>query len=93
MANKIWINWENRKVLTNRGEHFDEINRIYSEIVKDDGQLTSFLCSRYDGIADFFNSLLSEETKFYDLYTDFDNWCYNRAKEQVRETFEEIELK
>ena len=93
MADKIWIDWENKKVLTSISEHFDEINKVYSEIVKDDKELTSFLYSKYSGMADFFNSLLSEETNFYDLYKDFDNWCHNRASEQVRNTFEEIELK
>lgn len=93
MADKIWIAWESRKVLTNRGEHFDEINRIYSKIVKDDKQLETYLYNRFNSMADMFKILLNQEENINNIYTDFDNWCYNRAKERVREAFEEIELK
>ena len=93
MGNKIWINWENKKVLTNRGERFDEINRIYSQIVKDDNQLAIYLYNKYNTMVDMFTSLLNKENNINDVYKDFDNWCYIQACNRVQDTFEEIELK
>ena len=93
MGNKIWIDWENKKVLTNPCEHFNETNRIYSQIIQDNNQLAIYLYHRYNTMVDMFTSLLNEKDNINDIYKDFDNWCYTQACDQMRNIYQEIELK